>query len=202
MDVLGTEVQNDASDSNDLRRCEAAVWRRVWAGGGGRRGAGLSWKSRWLDVARACSPVIAWRASRWTWRRGLELRLAALQSKVLVVLMRLRRAEGEEVDSFCLRRSRAAKQAAGLVGAWPALAAKRIVAWHAHCLRDNAAQGSWAARALSWRGTEWLRLRRISVGSRSADAGRTRTRAMTNGHVRRRWEIGVEQARRVAEAAA
>ena len=146
-------------------------------------------------LAKAVSPQLDCRCSRWPPQRTIAAELDGIQRKMVATAMRIPKYPGEELPNYVRRRGRAAARQCKLAGTWSQRWFKRVIDWHSHLERPRNSN-TWPAKTLHHRGREWLMRRRASLlpdncSSRSSMAGRTDTRAFP-GCVHMRWDDGVE----------
>ena len=146
-------------------------------------------------MQHAVLPIASYRMPRWPYQTCSASRLDRTQTKMIGILLGLRRQAFEDTGDFLKRRNRAAAGVARQQGRYSAVWRKRVIDWHSHLGRE-VNHSSWAAKTLHYKGKAWLQeQRRIhAVGQHSSlIAGRTCTRA-AQGVLHRRWHDGVDVA--------
>lgn len=102
----------------------------------------------------------------WPPSLTLRRRLAALQRRTVAAAMRVPRMPGEGLAAYCRRRARAASAYADRVGSWDRGIVIAATSWAAHVGRRP--QQHRVRRLLCGGREQWLRERRMAVGSPSA----------------------------------
>ena len=107
------------------------------------------------------------------------------------------RAAGEDIDHYCRRRFRLARNLATSVGKWSLLWCRRVLGWDAHVRRGT--KYHFFNNILTFHNNEWLQMQRslytgIDDIRNSLIAGRSGTR-LNIGRPQQRWEQGVALAR-------
>ena len=112
------------------------------------------------------------------------------------------RSDSEDIDSFCRRRARQARNVANHCRLWSIVWAQRVVAWSAHVNRGSKYAHP-VSRLLQYRDSVWLLHQRSQYVSEfsirnSVFAGRTGTR-LNIGRPQVRWSDGLDVARSLCE---
>ena len=113
-------------------------------------------------------------------------------------MLRIPRSDFEDLDTFCRRKNRLARNVCQKIGFWSEDWARRFLNWHEHVGRSRGVLKD----LLQWKDSGWLQMQRSrfvsSNGSaysrNSLTAGRTGTRARGR-KPQPRWEAGVSLAR-------
>ena len=136
-------------------------------------------------LSRVALPVLDYRATRWPRSPTLSRQQDTLQRRCLNIAAGVPRKRDEQIDEWQRRRSRHAGGLARRQGLWSERQYDRMLAWREHV--ERAHQYSTIPSAIwVWRDDRWRRAQRLSMGSRTAAAGRLGTRVIT--HVFPRWE--------------
>ena len=143
-----------------------------------------------------------WKFSRWPFQKSVAIEIDNLQCRMVSILIPCARQSHEDLDTFCRRRLRNARNICKSAGFWSEIWAKRIIKWNDH-VRRGAEYKHICARLLDYNNAEWLLHQRAQFvpvdGSNhrcSVTAGRTGTRCNI-GRPQPRWESSVLLARSV-----
>ena len=196
--VLGHVLKDDGSIRPCWTRARTSMWRAFWANPATRESTYLTLNDRLGLLAKAVTPQLDFRCSRWPPQKQIADELDRLQRKMTAILMRVPRHADEPIDVFVRRRGRLAASVCKRRGLWSIHWFDRATKWDDHLSRDRNSQ-SWPARLRSYRDREWFLQRRIELAPRngwsaSSLAGRTDTRAF-RGKVHSRWHDGIHYAK-------
>ena len=132
---------------------------------------------RALLIYRTVFACVLWKKSRWPFQKSIAEELDSTQCRMLAIVLPCVRGESEDIDTYCRRRSRQAKNVANKVGLWSIIWCERVIAWSAHLKRASLYQHP-CNSFLRLNGDAWLQAMRSSFvtefGTRnSVIAGRT-----------------------------
>ena len=202
MNVLGHLIQNDGGIRADWLHTESKMWASFWANAGCKRAKQLRPAQKAMLIYRTVLACVLWKVSRWPWQKTVALELDAIQCKMLLIILPCVRSYTEDLDTFCRRRARQARNVANKCGLWSIVWAKRVIAWNAH-VRRGAIYAHPVPRLLEHHNSVWLMNQRSQFVSEfsirnSVFAGRTGTR-LNVGHPQVRWSDGLSVAASVCE---
>ena len=107
-----------------------------WGQGAGREDrfrCGAELKMLSLEVGLSCLFRYPW----WPMDKCLHTEIKTLQRSLIASMMRVPRAEGEEIADYLRRRGRLAAEIAVRGGEWGSRVAARIVSWDEHVSRGH-----------------------------------------------------------------
>jgi hypothetical protein len=205
--VLGHEVQDDGGIMREWHHTKAKLWGAYWrnAGSSKIKAASTVWKARLLN--QTVVPCFSWKVSRWPWQKTVAIALDALQVNMMAKILCVPRGDGEDIDHYCRRRNRLARDVSLKTGMWSRLWARRMTDWHNHLSRA-ATRLHFCSRLLQVNDAHWLLLQRSMYVSQdglpynqsrvSASGGRTGTR-LNIGRPQTRWHEGVALAETILQ---
>ena len=193
MVTLGHSQQTDGGWNASWETFHTKAWKAFFAGAGHMRARNVQTSKRINSLNRSVSMLIRFYSPAWPPCATLRKRLDAMQHSMLAIIQRVPRLPDESDAQFARRRAKAMSQSATTMGRWSRLHITCSTNWHAH-LERHQGDGHWLGFLHGWRDAEWLRSRRVSVGSASALAGRTSTRRSCGG-ISKRWGDGIALAR-------
>ena len=173
------------------------MWRAFWETAGSKMARCLSRQQKICLIARAVSPQIDYRSSRWPPQKQIASELDRIQQKMVSIVLHETGQPGEEVPDYVRRRGRIARSLSEQYGLWSHRWFARVIKWDRHLARARNGL-SWSSRLRTYHGSEWLIEQRSSFISSSTStmsvvAGRTGTRSF-QGKVFMRWHDGVHYA--------
>lgn len=131
-------------------------------------------------------PIVAYRVAAWPPTDTRYASIDSLQWWCVAQAITVVRFPGEAIQQYFLRRGRVAGCEAKKVGMWSSRAATLVLKFRERVAAETPAM-SWPARLLHWRGSAWIRERRIQLGSDSVYAGSIGTR-LPGGRPAPRWD--------------
>ena len=192
MQVLGHLVSYDGSSWPCLEAGMAASWRVFFATVKSPKCSQLTFREKQSILRRQVQPVFIWRASRWCITKAVLRHVLAMHRTMLSCMIKVQRDHGEDQKSYFLRRARQVASICRPEDSWAYVISQRVVSWRDHIQRSNQ-ELYFPIRLFNWRDSDWLMKRRVSMGSRSALGGITRTRVV-EGHPVCRWQDGAATA--------
>ena len=135
------------------------MWKCFWANPAAKLAAKSSMKGKLRLLNQCVFSNIAWKITRWPWQKTIAAKLDETQARMICYLNRLPRLPTEDLDQFCRRRKREARNLAAKEGFWSQIWARRIVNWMCHLARAES-RNHHIVRILNERGPAWLRSRR------------------------------------------
>jgi hypothetical protein len=202
MNVLGHLIQNDGGIRDDWLHTEAKMWASFWANAGSKRAKQLRPAQKAMLIYRTVLACVLWKVSRWPWQKTIALELDSIQCRMLVFILPCVRSYTEDIDTFCRRQARQARNVANKCGLWSIVWARRVIAWNAH-IRRGEMYAHPVPRLLDHHNSVWLMHQRGHFVSQrsfrnSVFAGRTGTR-LNIGRPQVRWSDGLSVAASVSE---
>lgn len=192
---LGHCVSSDGRVTHCWGRAQgavrAALWRHIHIRAARR--ARLSVAARLRLIDQYVWPIIAYRAPAWPPTESLYKNVDALQRWCTAQAMTMVRFPREELPQYFRRRSRLAGFEAKKAGMWSTRAADLVLRFRGQ-LRTESPAASWPARLLRWRGSDWVRERRIQCGSESVFPCGAR---LPGGRTAPRWDEACEMWQRI-----
>jgi len=178
------------------------MWGSFWANSGCKQCKNLQPAKRALLIYRTVFACVLWKISRWPFQKSIAEELDSTQCKMLSIVLPCVRAAEEDIDTYCRRRSRQAKNVANKVGLWSIIWCERVIAWSNHLKRANCYNHPCNSFLIA-HGASWLQSMRSAFvtehGTRnSVLAGRTGTR-LNIGRPQVRWCDGLGVAKHVLE---
>ena len=202
MNVLGHQIQNDGGIREDWNSTEARMWGAFWANSGNKQSRDLQPAKKALLIYRTVFACILWKISRWPFQKSIAGELDATQCKMLSFVLPCVMNPDEDIDTYCRRRSRLARNVANKVGLWSVMWCERVIAWSAHLKRAQNYHHPCNA-LINAHGNSWLQsMRSVFVTENSTKnsvlAGRSGTR-LNIGRPQVRWSDGFDVAKLVVE---
>ena len=173
------------------------MWKAFWGNLRPVTSQGLALPAKLQLLNRSARPCLDYRASRWPPQLQIAKEVDGMQRRMVALIMRLPRREGESPEEFFRRRARSAGKACSDCGTWSQRWFRRSIAWDEHLRRDRNST-SWPAQLLEYHGGTWLAAQRLMRRSPSVFAGWTGTRA-SSGKVHMRWHDGIELAQQLVQ---
>ena len=170
---------------------QRAAWARFYLGPGSTAARSVPVWLRIRDMNLCVRPAMDFRCSWWCFTKGHSDWVDRLQRSMIARLMRMSPRPEEAWECFVRRRSAAAATQARRTGLWSDRFAVRVQSWYKHARRNHIC--SWPGYLLNAGLLEWLRHRRVALGSKSCEGGRAQTR-LRRGGVRTRFADGVSEA--------
>ena len=90
---------------------------------------------RALLIYRTVFACVLWKISRWPFQKSIAQELDSLQCKMLMFVLPCVPGEGEDIDVFCRRRARQARNVALKSGMWSIVWCRRVISWSMHLTR-------------------------------------------------------------------
>ena len=198
-------IQNDGGIRDDWLHTEAKMWASFWANAGSKRAKQLGPAQKAMLIYRTALASVLWKVSRWPWQKTVALELDSIQCRMLLFILPCVRSYTEDIDTFCRRQARQARNVANKCGLWSIVWARRIIAWNAH-VRRGVMYAHPVPRLLDHHNSVWLMHQRSHFVSErsfrnSVFAGRTGTR-LNIGRPQVRWSDGLSVAASVCEGRA
>jgi len=170
---------------------------------GNKRCANLQPLQKALLVYRTVFACVLWKISRWPFQKSVAQELDATQCQMLAYVLPCVPGDYEDLDAFCRRRARQARNVANKCGMWSITWCERVVAWNEHLMRASAYEHP-CTQLLRLHDSTWLMFKRALWVSQydtrnSVLAGRTGTR-LNIGRPQVRWLDGVRVATSVCES--
>ena len=163
------------------------MWGAFWANSGHASAKDLPLNSKLALMNRVCTPMLLHRCSRWPPQPTIAAELDRVQMKMVAVLLRVRRLEGEQPEVFCRRRNVLAKQACSGFSKWSQLWFQRAKAWDEHVIRAHNPY-SWPSLLRLFHEADWLNERWLLSDSRGQRGTSTR---LSSGRPPVRWHEGI-----------
>ena len=174
------------------------MWQAFIANAGSDLGKKLPLNQKIALLNRSVHTIAAYRHSRWPPQAQVGKEIDALQTRMAVTMIKTPREEFEDIDVFCRRRSRIARNFCKDCGLWSLSWFRKAQNWDAHLSRHD---DLLATRFRNYRDEKWLEARRAmyavsnSLNPRpwTTTAGRTATRVYA-GSIAMRWQSGIHYA--------
>ena len=178
MKVLGSWIQHDGGIDTCFDEALGKAWRAFFANCAGANVERIPLSHKMTLIQRSVVPILRFKWSRWPFTIWRAQQMDAMQRRMYTIIMRLRRAVGQTVQSFVRSRGRKAADLQRSQGAWSKSWAHAILSWASHLERDRNS-ATWAAILASIRSPQELAERRAAFASPF-------TRSVP-GYIRRRW---------------
>lgn len=195
--VLGHCIQHNGSIRSCWSCTRSAMWRAFWGNAGSKTAECLSRQQKMCLIARAVSPQVDYRSSRWPPQSQIAQELDKIHQKMISIVLHESRKPGEDIPEYVRRRGRIARNLCEQFGFWSQRWFARAIKWDRHLSRTQNAS-SWLSRLHTYHASEWLIGQRLSFivsqsSTTSMFAGRTGTRSF-QGNVFMRWHDGIHYA--------
>lgn len=186
MKFLGHILSADGRLTQCWGRAQGAVRAALWKHIRAARRSRLTAAAKLRIVDQFVWPILAYRVTAWPPTEALYASIDSLQRWCVAQALTVVRFPGEAVQQYFLRRGRVAGGEAKKAGTWSSRAAALVLNFRDRVVAEAPAK-SWPARLLPWRGSAWVRERRILLGSDRVFAGRLGTR-LPGGRPAPRWD--------------
>ena len=175
------------------------MWRCFWANAGSKRAKNLSPESKARILERSVVSNFMWKLSRWPFQKSTAIQIDKTQCRMMSYVLPCPMHPDEDIDHFCRRKARQARNVCNERGNWSVLWSKRVVSWDEHVKRGNTYHLCYPL--LQFQDSHWLILQRSLFVSENSTrctltSGRTGTR-LNIGRPQPRWEVGVKLAKDV-----
>ena len=107
-----------------------------WRHAGSVAAKSFSAKGKIVLLQRSVVSRIEWKLSRWPFQKSIAIDLHAVQCRMTAFLLKCERLVGEDINTYCRRRLRLARNFCNDVGMWSTLWCRRIVKWNSHLERS------------------------------------------------------------------
>ena len=204
--VLGYSVYSDAGNRKDWLNSKPALWGTFWQNAGSSSIRSSSSDLKIGLLSRTVLARILWKMSAWVYQKSIAVELDALQTRMMVIILKIRKLPDESFETWLRRRNRIASRKCCEIGRWSIIWANRFLNWHKHVMRSNL----FSRKLIEYRDAQWLIAQRMRFVSRNRSAtsrnrphaGRTGTRGGLGGKPQPRWQEGVALAKQVLNVSA
>ena len=167
------------------------LWASFWRNNGNSQLSKLPVYLHFMLLQRAVLGTVMWKLSRWPYQKTVAVLLDGAMCRMAARILPCERKPTEDIDQYCRRRKRQARDFCGKAGFWSTVWAGRVIGWFDHVHRSEA-RNHMCAKLLRHHDAAWLRSRRAAFSNvrNTLFAGQTGTRAV-GGKPQPRWEEGV-----------